>query len=52
MCGWSFVPGTRACEAYDSYTTGPAQQAGGARIIGGCCGIGPAHIERLRQALA
>lgn len=27
-------------------------QAGGARIIGGCCGIGPAHIERLRQALA
>ena len=28
-----------------------AWQAAGARLIGGCCGIGPAHIERLRQAL-
>jgi S-methylmethionine-dependent homocysteine/selenocysteine methylase len=27
-------------------------RAAGARIIGGCCGIGPAHIARLRQDLA
>ena len=24
----------------------------GVRIIGGCCGIGPRHIEALRDALA
>jgi homocysteine S-methyltransferase len=24
----------------------------GASIVGGCCGIGPEHIARLREALA
>lgn len=26
-------------------------RAAGARIVGGCCGIGPAHIERLHEEL-
>ena len=27
-------------------------RAAGAEIVGGCCGIGPAHIARLREALS
>lgn len=36
-------------EAYARHTL--AWRSAGASIVGGCCGVGPAHIARMRQEL-
>jgi hypothetical protein len=37
--------------AYARWAAGWVGGAGGASIVGGCCGVGPEHIERLAAAL-
>ena len=43
------VPSTDDTEAYAAHVAGWLD--GGASLVGGCCGIGPAHITRLRQLI-
>ena len=47
--GWRFEPGIGA-EEYARMTLRWREE--GAQIIGGCCGVGPAHIAAARDALA
>lgn len=54
---WDFhgdqsIPPSRVDVTPDAYAKHATNwQAGGARIIGGCCEVGPAHIARLHQTL-
>ncbi|MDQ1605575.1 MAG: hypothetical protein QOE01_3423, partial [Actinomycetota bacterium] len=47
--GWRFEPGVGSAE----YATMALRwRAEGAQIIGGCCGVGPAHVAAARELLA
>ena len=46
---WAFVDQVSP-EAYAEEAS--AWIASGARVVGGCCGIGPAHIEAVRERIA
>ncbi|WP_297210984.1 homocysteine S-methyltransferase family protein [uncultured Flavonifractor sp.] len=45
------MPGSY-CEAEELAALVPAFAGAGARIFGGCCGSGPAHISAIRRAMA
>lgn len=47
--GWSRRPSELQLRAYADYAE--AWVAAGARVVGGCCGTGPAHIRAIHQRL-
>jgi 5-methyltetrahydrofolate--homocysteine methyltransferase len=49
MPNWQFVD---VIEPDDLAQLAQAWIDGGVRMVGGCCGLGPAHITALRRALS